>query len=54
MLAKESRGSGFTASGHYRAYSIFQARIEKDEWIFTPIPVASLRTATQQLYLISE
>ena len=53
MLTKESRGSGFAASGHYRAYSIFQARIENGEWIFNPIPVASLQTTAQQLRLIS-
>jgi hypothetical protein len=54
MLAKELRGSRFTSSGHHRAYSIFQAQIEKDEWIFKSIPVALLRTTAQQLRLISE
>ncbi|MBZ5538897.1 MAG: hypothetical protein LAN61_00100 [Acidobacteriia bacterium] len=54
MLAKQLRGSGFAASGHYRSYSIFQARIEDEEWTFASVPVASLKTTARQLLLISE
>jgi hypothetical protein len=51
MLVKELRGSRFTSSGHYRSYSIFQARIENEQWMFAPIPVSSLKSTVQQLVL---
>ena len=54
MLEKESRGSKFAASGHYRAYSIFKAQIAEREWIFSPIPVPLLRSAAEQIRLIPE
>ncbi len=52
MLAKQLRGPGFAASGHYRSYSIFQAKIQNDEWKFTPVPVASLKDTAKQLFLL--